>query len=359
MAGNGRKVFASSKVNNHPERVEAYLRGERIHPVTMEVDLTQRCTRACPECPYSAPRRAGLTLQLPFLKRLFSVLCPHTPGLLLSGGEATSVAHFPETVALARTSGFREIAVITNGTRMHVPRVQEALLEHVTSVRVSLYDWQEGDSDSFLEILKRIEHLRNRVEREGSHLEIAAAMLTRTQMVPRLESVALQALRAGVHWLYFHPYCTDWEKERPRQADQTGVLQAIEALRASAPDASKIQTPYERYSSEPLFFSKLHGAHFLIQVGADGVNYAGPECKYREAYALLDLNEYLKDDFLWHPQRIGRLNAMNSDTYLPIGTKHRPPMFSHYIEQTIRQRAGGGGEKPPADTEGFLYPEII
>lgn len=361
MSGNGRKVFASSKVGNHHERVEAYLRGERIYPITMELDLTQCCTRACPQCPYSAPRRAGLTVSIPFLERLFAVLCPHTPGLILSGGEATIVPHFPETVALARANGFQEIAVISNGTCLHAPRVQEALLEHVTSVRISLNDWQERDSTAFVEVLKQIEKLRERVAREGSRLEIGAAMLTRTEIIPRLKSVALQALGAGVDWLYFHPFCVDWEEPRPRQADQAGVLEAIAELRSVAPDPSKIQTPYERYASEPLHFKKLHGAHFLIQVGADGVNYAGPECKYREGYALLDLNRYLKEDFLWHPQRIERLEAMNSETYESIGTRHRPPMFSHYIEQLIRHRAEAveGDLERPVNREAFLYPEII
>lgn len=359
MARDDRRVFASSKVSHHPDRIEAYLRGERVYPVTMEIDLTQRCTRACPECPYSTPRQAGLTLQLPFLKRLFAVLCPHTPGLLISGGEATVVKHFPETVALARASGFKEIAVISNGTRLHVPSVQDALLEHVTSIRVSLYDWQEGNAASFLKTLRSVESLRARVEREGSRLEIGAAMLTSTEVVPRLRPVAMQALGAGVDWLYFHPHCTDWERDRPRQTDQTGVLQAIAELRATLRDASKIQTPYERYSSEPLTFGKLHGGHFLIQVGADGVNYAGPECKYRKPYALLNLNEHLGEDFLWHPERIRRLEAMNSSNYLPIGTRHRPAIFSHFIEQTMRLRTAGSATRSLGAGEVFRYPEII
>ena len=154
------KIFAPSKVAIHRERIEAYLRGENIYPVTIELDLTQRCTRACPACPYSAARSAGLTLELPFLDRLFSILGKNTPGLVLSGGEPTSVPHFPETVALAKEKGFREVAVISNGSMLHLPEVQAALLEHVTSIRVSLYDWQEGDSAYFVETLTKIRNLR-------------------------------------------------------------------------------------------------------------------------------------------------------------------------------------------------------
>lgn len=352
-------IFASSKVSTHQERIEAYLQGERIFPITMEMDLTQCCTRDCDTCPYGSSRTPGLTLQLPFLERLFSVLGPYTPGLVLSGGEATLVPHFPETVKLAKEKGFKQIAVISNGTRLHIPEVQDALLEYVTSIRISMYDWQAGDTVSFASTLKKIELLRNRVIKEGSKLEIGASMLTRSAWVHRFKPVGLQVLRAGVDWLYFHPFCLDWESEHPAQDDQTGVLEAIAELKSEAPSGAAIQVPFERYSKKPLYFSKLHGAHFLIQIGADGINYAGPECKYKKEYALLDLNAYLEPDFLWHPERTDRIGEINSANYSVIGTKHRPPMFSDYIERVLQSRAAKNPHDFISANSSFLYPDII
>lgn len=354
------KIFAPSKVTADQQKLETYLRGEPIYPTTIELDLTQLCTRSCPGCPYSVVRRPGLTLQLPFLDRLFSILGPHTPGIVLSGGESTLVPHFPETVALARQKGFKQIAVISNGGNVHMPGVQDALLESATSIRISMYDWQEYESEYFLNTLKKIEVLRNRIKKEGSKLEIGASILTRSDWNHRYESVGLRALAAGIDWLYFHPYCIDWEAQYPVQADQTGVLEAIERFRGVAPVDANLQVPYERYSREPLYFEKLHGSHFLIQVGADGVNYAGPECKYEKETALLDLNEYLEDDFLWHPQRVSRLNELNSRNYRFIGTKHRPVIFSDHIQKIIDSRREHQPEetlKEPADQ--FSYADII
>ena len=311
MSNNNPVIFASSKVSTYQERVNAYLNGERIYPITLELDLTQRCTRDCHACPYRLSRAPGLTLQLPFLNKLFNILGAHTPGLVLSGGEATFAPHFPETVKLAKEKGFKEIAVISNGTRLHLPAVQDALLEYVTSLRISMYDWQESDSISFKAILKKIDFLRNRAIKEGSKLEIGAAMLTRSEWATRIKPVGLQVLQAGVNWLYFHPFCLDWDKDNPTQADQTGVLEAISELQAEAPSKSFIQVPFERYSKKPLFFNKLHGAHFLIHIGADGINYAGPECKYHKEYALLDLNTSFTEDFIWHHDRIDRINRIN------------------------------------------------
>jgi hypothetical protein len=341
-------------------KIEAYLNGERIYPTTIELDLTQLCTRCCSGCPYGVSRQGGLTLQLPFLDRLFGILGPHTSGIVLSGGESTIVPHFPQTVAMARKKGFKEIAIISNGGNTHLPEVQDALLEHATSIRISLYDWQEDDSEYFLTTLRKIGALRDRIDKEGSKLEIGASILTRTEWNHRYQAVALQALESGIDWLYFHPYCVDWDKRCPVQADQRGVLEAIEELKEAAPDDANIQVPYARYDKEPLYFEKLHGSHFLIQVGANGVNYAGPECKYEEDFALLDLNEYMEDDFLWHRQRTERLNAIRSDDYRFIGTKHRPPMFSDYIQRIIDLRRDGKDVNilhEPSDH--FSYPGII
>ncbi|OGP92081.1 MAG: hypothetical protein A2Z19_04640 [Deltaproteobacteria bacterium RBG_16_54_18] len=360
MSNDQSKIFAPSKVNIDHKKIEAYLRGEHIFPTTMEMDLTQLCTRSCSGCPYSASRKPGLTLQLPFLDRLFTVLGLHTPGLVLTGGESTIVPHFPETVALARKKGFQEIAVISNGASIQQPEVQDALLEHVTAIRVSLYDWQEGESASFCYTLKKIEGLRNRIEKEGSKLEIGASLLTQAAWNHKYESIGLRALNAGIDWLYFHPYCIDWDKEYPMQADQTGVLDVIERLKERAPHNANIQVPFERYAEKSLYFEKLHGSHFLIQVGADGINYAGPECKYEKDAELLNLNDYLEDDFLWHPQRLKRLDEINSDNYRFIGTKHRPPMFSDYIEKLAQLKmADPQGEYLEGSSDCFAYPSII
>jgi len=359
MINNTAAIFASSKISAHQERIDAYLEGKNIYPITLELDLTQCCTLSCHACPYSAARANGLTLQLPFLEKLFSILGPNTPGLVLSGGEPTFVPHFPETVKLAREKGFEEIAVISNGTRLDIPEVQRALLEFVTSIRISMYDWHEGDSESYIATIRRIERLRKSIEKEGSSLEIGTAMLTSSEWVSRLKPAGLQVLGAGVDWLYFHPFCIDWDTSRPVQADQQGVLDAIEDLRQTAPAGSNIQVPTERYSLKPLYFEKLHGSHFLIQVGADGINYAGPECKYHAEYALLDLNEYLEQDFLWQEKRMKRLEEINSENYRVIGTKHRPPVFSDFIERVIQSKRVPVENIWASVHENFLYPDIV
>jgi len=354
------KVFTPSKVIVEHQKLDDYLNGAKIFPTTVEVDLTQTCNRSCTGCPNGESRRQGHTLQFSFLDRLFSILGPNTPGIILSGGEPSIVPLFPETVSMARKKGFKQIVVVSNGANVDRPEIQAALLEFVTSIRISLYDWQSDDSESFRNTLKKIEGLRNSIEKERSKLEIGASILTRQEWNHRYIPVGVQALNAGTNWLYFHPYCIDFDSGYPTQANQTGVLEVIEELKEIVPQNTNIQVPIERYSKQLLYFEKFHGAYFLMEVGADGILYAGPECKYDKDAALFNLHDYMEDDFLWHPQIIKRLNEINSDNYRFIGTRHRPPIFSDYIQKIIQLRTDNKTDKSLIEySNSYIHPFIL
>ncbi|MCK4888675.1 MAG: hypothetical protein KAS97_02010, partial [Candidatus Aminicenantes bacterium] len=63
-------------------------------------------------------------------------------------------------------------------------------------------------------------------------------------------------------------------------------------------------------------------------------------------------------DFLWHPDRIEKINNLNSDNYTFIGTKHRPPMFSNYIQKLIDNNANQENDIQ-SHPEEFFYPYIV
>ena len=211
---------------------------------------------ACPGCPYGSVRKAGLTLQLPFLDRLFSVLGPHTPGIVFSGGEPTIVPHFPQALALAREKGFKEIAVISNGANIHLPRIQDALLEHATSIRISMYEWQERDSEHFVTTLKKLEGLRKRIETEGSRLELGASMLTRTEWNERYVPVGLRALIPESIGCTFIPIASIGTRNVRYRPIRRVSWTAIEKLRETAPADANIQVPFARYDKKAVCTSR-------------------------------------------------------------------------------------------------------
>ena len=354
------RVYANHKSALNRAQVEAYLAGKNVFPRTIEMDVTTRCTRKCPLCPSAGSSLPAMTLTPGFVDRLLGVVEGQTRGLILSGGEPTYSPHFVEILRIARRRRFLEVAAISNASGLGRPEIQDALLEYATSVRVSLYDWHlaETPAQSFFDQLAKVAALRKRIDAEGSKLEIGVAMLTSHERLERLTGTARYAAESGCHWLYFHPLCTDWKVGRPVQDNQEGVLEAVAAIERSASLGVKVQIPKERYTCYPLRFSAFHSAHFLMQVGADGVNYCAPEAKYQPSCAIADLNQCLDDGFLWRRERLDAIAALNSDCYPFAGTRHRGSMFSDFMERCAQLEAGPTAAFRNAREQDFLYPYL-
>ena len=354
------RVYANHKSALNHAQVEAYLAGKNVFPRTIELDVTTRCTRKCPLCPSAGSLLPAMTLTADFVDRLLGVVEGETRGIILSGGEPTCSPYYVEILRTARRRRFLEVATISNGSELGRPEIQDALMAYATSVRVSLYDWYDADTpaQAFFGQLSRVAALRKRIDAEGSKLEIGVALLTSHERIDRLIGAARYAAESGCHWVYFHPLCTDWGLARPVQDNQEGVLEAVAAFEASVGPGVKVQIPKERYSRYPLRFSAFHSAHFLMQVGSDGVNYCAPEAKYQPSCAIANLNECLDDGFLWRRERLDAIATLNSDRYAFAGTRHRGSMFSDFLERCAQAEAGPLAAFRNSAEKDFLYPHL-
>ncbi len=351
-------VAGPSKVGYHAERMSAYLAGENIYPVCLELDLTSACTLSCPECPSTrAPQRHSLPGAT--IDHLLKVLGGRTTGLLLTGGEPTMAPSFGPTLARARECGFKEIAVVTNGSLLDDPAVSDALVRYATAVRLSLYGWDDASAENYKTTLCRIGRLRERIESAGSALEIGVSALTSDRCVDRLGTIADQVRAAGAHWLYFHPLCRKWGVGHPELADQHGVRAEVARLEASSPDGFRVYALQDRYVASPIFFEGYHAAHFLLVVGADGANYLAPEVKYQPAHVIACLDDHWDEGFLWARARLQRIAAVRSASYPAVGSRHRGILYSHFMEALRRGDAAAQHDLQVAAQCGFRFPHIL
>lgn len=348
-------VASPNKVTWHQEKVMAYCRGEPIYPATLELDLTSRCTRTCENCP-SSRSRFHSSLEQGFVDRLLGVLGGHTRGLLLTGGEPTMSDLFPWTLSEARRRGFEEIAVVTNGSLLHQDRVYSALLEHASTIRLSLYDWADSTCSAFLPTLRKIEELRHRIDDSASSLKIGISLLTSADRSQRLIHMAETVRDAGAHWVYFHPVCLGWGKGVPVQVSQNNVIPMLHAWRESLSNGFQAHWAEERYSHSILDFDGYHGAHFLLIIGADGLNYLGAEVKYQPDFVLADVAGDWSEDFLWRPGRLARIAAVTSGNYTAIGSRHRGALYSHVLETLKKNPPLPEGVTEPRE---YRFPHIL
>jgi len=325
-------VASKYKIVSHKERILDYINGKNIFPITLELDLTNECNRLCKECPSTRAKKFDY-LNLEFVKKLFNLLEGQTPGLLLSGGEPTIAPLFPKALSIARKKGFKEIAVVTNGSQLDDPKIYSALLEHVSTIRLSMYDFTNSSCEGIEKSLKRIENLRKRIDSTDSNLQIGISILTSEDRFEILSKITDTVFSSGAHWLYFHPTCTNWEKGTPIIIDQDRIVEGIENLQENHKNKFDIYYSQDRYTQSEIKFDGYHGAFYLMIVGADAKNYLGAEVKYQSPHIIADLSKELKEDFLWKEDRLNNVLSVKSDTYPAIGSRHRGALYSDLIEK--------------------------
>ena len=325
-------VASKYKIASYKERIKDYIKGKNIFPITLELDLTSKCNRLCNDCPSTRAKEHDY-LSLEFIERLFYLLEGQTPGLLLTGGEPTIAPLFPKALSMAREIGFKDIAVVTNGSRLDEPEIYSALLEHVSTIRLSMYDFTKSSCEGIETNLRRIENLRKRIDSTDSNLQIGISILTAKDRLEILSKITDAVCSVGAHWLYFHPLCTEWGKGAPIIVDQESAIEEIETLQENYKNKFDIFYSPDRYTNSEIEFEGYHGAFYLMIVGADAKNYLGAEVKYQSPHIISDLGGDLKEGFLWKEERLNNIMSVKSEKYPAIGSRHRGMLYSSFIQK--------------------------
>ncbi len=346
-----------NKILAHPQRVAAYLKGEPIYPLTLELGLTARCNRSCEGCP---SRLGDETMELDLLRiqPLLAFLAGHTRGLIVTGGEPTISPIFAELLEQAKTTyGFEEIVVVSNGSRLDDPTASSALLRHASAVRVSLYDWAEDSLDRLTPMLERIRSLRDQADRVGSGLLIGCSALMTTSRASLLEPVAEAVWKAGAHFLYVHPICMSGTHEGYMEREhQQHVLSALEATRSRYQGRLQLYYIPHRFDSSPIAFQGYHAAHFIWVIAADAHRYVATEVKYRPAFDLGALGEIPLSEWLRGTRTKGLIAAVKSDDFLAQGGRNRGLFYNTLLQDLLKKKPH---QQEDLCTESFLLPHII
>ena len=353
-----KKVASSYKIVSHWNKIAAYLAGEPISPVTVELDITSECSRSCPDCP-SIRSAKSLHLDIDFVDRLLGVLEGQTRGLLLTGGEPTMSPIFSKVLKTARKRNFADVAVVTNGSFLDRENVVGELLENASVVRMSLYDWGKESCAKPVQTLEKIEALRNRIEAQSSDLKIGVSVLTDRYNADGLIDAAEIVRTAGAHWVYFHPVCKNWLEGDLKQTPQDGVLEVVQQYGAGLNGDFGVHILPERYSNDEIRFEGYHAAHFLLVVGADGKNYLGAEVKYQPLYSIADFKVGMEEDFLRRSDRIERIRSVSSRNYTALGSRHRGVLYNDVIEKLKLSRLNPDELESTYPIGEFEFPHIL
>ena len=146
-----RLIIDGTRVGWHKERIEAWERGERIAPVTIDCAMTRACQYACHFCyaQLQANEPEGKITKKNFFDFLDDAASIGVKGVsYISDGESTLVPWYADAVEHAAHVGLK-IGAGSNGHRLTKP-VLERILPHLSYLR---FNFSGGSRERYSEIM--------------------------------------------------------------------------------------------------------------------------------------------------------------------------------------------------------------
>lgn len=209
-------VLDASKVGWWRDRVEAWERGEKIAPVTMDVAWTRKCNAACSFCfAQMQANEGGEITQKIACEFLEDAAAIGVKGIsLISDGESTVVPWYEDSIEYAAKLGIK-IGIGTNGVRLK-RKVLERILPHISYLR---FNFSAGEMVRYKEIMglkerdywQVIENVREAMEivrRDNLPCSVNLQMVTMPEFHDQILPLTRLAQELRPHYLIFK-HCSD------------------------------------------------------------------------------------------------------------------------------------------------------
>lgn len=211
-------ILDGHKLNWHRERVEAWLAGERIAPITIDCSLTRACTYRCVYCygqlQENDARRMTRDVVFRFLDDAAEIGVRAIS--FVSDGESTCSPHIYDAIVRGRENGL-DMALGTNGYLLADERLEE-ILPALTYLRFNI---SAGEPDRYAAIHgcerscfdKVIGTVRRSVEikrSKGLPVTIGLQMVLLPQFADQILPLARLGRELGVDYLVIK-HCSDDE----------------------------------------------------------------------------------------------------------------------------------------------------
>lgn len=211
----------SHKLNYHPDRVSAWLAGENIYPIYMEMSPIGACNHRCVFCGLDFMGYQNRKLELSMLKKLIPELGRLGLKSIMHGGEGEPLLHrdFSKIVELTVSSGI-DVALTTNGVLLKKERA-ENIVRHCKWIKVSI---NAGRSDTYSKIHrtkpedfdKVIANMAYAVELKRKHnysCTLGMQIILLPENHNEIETLARLAKSIGMDYLVVKPYSQHTKSE--------------------------------------------------------------------------------------------------------------------------------------------------
>ena len=321
----------------HRSRLEAWMRGERVAPITVDMALTQKCSFSCTYCyaglQYNQAAPADWQTYKDLLDDFISI--GHAPGecvkgvSLVSDGESTESPYFYDFISYGKSLGI-DMATGTNGYKLDPARFPE-LLKSLTYLRFNI---SAGEREAFKTVMGvKDKHwdvcMHNiseavRVKKSlGLSVTIGLQMVLLPEYADQVIPLAILGREMGVDYTVIK-HCSDDENGSLgvdysfyRSELAMDLLKAAEAL--STPEYS-VQAKWSKMmTGRDRKYSKCFGTPLMLQMSGTCI-VAPCGSFFSQEYSRYHIGNIKETRFkdLWEGERYWEvLNYLASDKFDP------------------------------------------
>ena len=307
-------ILDGTKIAWHQERVEAWERGERIAPVTIDMALTRACNYGCHFCYAMLQENDRSVINQPIIYD-FLEDCAEigVKGIsLVSDGESTISPVFVDTVTRGSELGL-SMATGTNGFVLTRRRLEE-VLPHLTYLRINI---SAGEKDRYAEIMGVKEKWFDRVcqniadmveikRRDNLNVTIGLQMVLMPEYSDQVLPLARLGKKLRPDYLIIK-HCSD-DEDGTLGVDYSGYEKLYDTLRQAeslSDEEYKVVVKWSKIKANgERSYQRCYGAPFMLQMSGSGL-VAPCGMLFNERYKMFHIGNICETRFrdIWASDR--------------------------------------------------------
>ena len=307
-------ILDGHKLPWHQDKVDAWKRGERIAPITIDMALTRKCDYACGFCYAALQENEGGVITTEHMEA-FLEDCKDigVRGVsLVSDGESLLSPAYVRSIQYGAELGL-SMASGTNG-RTFTPEKLEAVLPSLTYLR---FNFSAGEPQRYSEIMgtkeasfERVcENVRYATERKRSDsldVTIGLQMVLMPQDADQIIPLAKLGKELGVDYVVIK-HCSD-DEEGTLGVDYEkyeALHPLLERAESYSTDTYKVVPKWSKIRDEgKRSYEHCYGAPFLLQISGSGL-VAPCGMMFNDKYAKFHIGNITETRFkdIWESER--------------------------------------------------------
>ena len=274
-------ILDGHKLSWHKERVDAWLRGERIAPITIDCALTRRCSYRCVYCygmlQSNDEKKMTRDVIFRFLDDAAEIGVKAVS--FVSDGESTCSPHLYDAILRGRQNGL-DMALGTNGYLLKDDRL-EGILPALTYLRFNI---SAGDADRyasihgcktehFLKVINTIKQAVRIKKKNKLDVTLGLQMVLLPEFADQIIPLTKLGKELGVDYLVIK-HCSDDEKGSlgVDYSKYHGMIDILKKAEAYSDDTYLVRAKWSKIlSGGKRVYSRCYGPPFIMQFSGSGL----------------------------------------------------------------------------------------